>query len=169
MKKLFWIAALLFAASHVPAAYADSYTYTAVFTCDPTITCTSVPLPVTDIMFPNATFNVTWDNTVFSVDLPASWAPTDSITWNAVLCLPTCSSLEPVLSRLQLHDTTVPGNIGIFTDHFPIITTLTNASDQGSLTFIPTPEPSSVYFVLGAAVILLVMRKSMARLIHLTI
>ena len=67
MRKSFWVIALLLVAVHAPEAYADSYSYTAVFSCDPTITCTSVPLPVTDIMFPHATFNITWDNTIFSV------------------------------------------------------------------------------------------------------
>jgi hypothetical protein len=159
MRKSLWIIASLFVASHVPAAYADSYTYTATFACDPTITCTSVPLPVTDIMFPAPTFNIIWDGTVFPVSLPSSWAPTDSITWDAVLCLPSCNPLEPALSRFRLFDATANGTLGIFTNHFPIITTLTNASDGGSLTLTPTPEPSSVYFMLGAVLVLFVMRR----------
>ena len=160
---------LLFTAIGGPCAHADTL-YTATFTCDPSITCSSLPT-APDVSFPSpTTITVTWNGLVFPILLPSPVSPTDSggILWFASWpvipppnpgCVPAPSPSVCDASFLirdfvaltdasyTLHNLPPPG---------PLSTVF---QDSGTLTFTAVPEPSSVALMLAGIGFLLVMRR----------
>ncbi len=131
MRKSLWIiTVLVFAAIGAPNAHADSFTVT--FTCQ--APCGSLPTAPGIVSFPGPTIVVTYDSTVFSLTLSSTPpdTPSDTYDWYAYE-----SGGVPV--DFEILDTSTGDDelVGVKS----IGPTL---SDEGQLTFVATPEPSSL-------------------------
>jgi PEP-CTERM motif len=150
---------ILSAAIGAPCARADTL-YAPTFTCNPTITCTSVAT-APNVSFPSPTSIVpTWDGITFpALSLIAPFSPTDAYEWDALVFTHTIGQPTPRDAIFSIVDLTQGNVVSIRVNSVPNPIT---GADSGPLTFAPiaTPEPSAYVLMLsGIGFLFLLVRR----------
>jgi len=141
---------LLFSFNGAPSAQADSYAPTFTCTSPPSPSCASLPT-APDVSFPGHTLDVTYDSTsLFSIvlTLASGDSPSDTYDWYAYV-----NSADSV-NDFEIVDTSTGDDesVGVVSKSFTL-------SEEGTLTFVSTPEPSSFALLLLGVGMVVVMRK----------
>lgn len=145
MRKSLWIfpALLLFAAIGAPRAHADS-SYTLDFTCTGSCAGLSQPTVSGTVSFPSPVIDVMDDGTLFALTLAPGDAPSDIYEWYAYDSDGGSTVIEFEIVDVSTTDAELTGVMG----HPPEV------YNEGTLTFVATPEPSSLSLTLFGVVLL---------------
>jgi hypothetical protein len=173
MRKSLWMILALLLGAIVAPTIVKADTYTATFFC--TGTCTSVPAPDTNVVFPTPTLFTVWNTIVFNglLLINPSFNATDAYTWNATYSLPIPLGGDFYHAEFDITDTSITdcavAGCNVIGEGIPLTTPvlgLSPFSDQGTLVFTlnpsTTPEAGTTTLTLsglGLLGLLVVMRK----------